>query len=88
MSDVIGILVKDYGVETNKKGSIFRDLVLTDDTKEEIKVTLWSTIAEHFSCKDFSPIAIKRASIVEYNGENKLNCLGGTLIWVTFYKIY
>ncbi len=79
--DVLGILIQDHGVDTTSVGTIFRDILLTDDTKEQIMVTLWNTNAENFKCEKFDVIIVKNGTIIEYQGSKKLNCLSGSLVW-------
>lgn len=81
-TDIIGILVENYGLETSNNGTLMRDIILTDTTKEMIVTALWGSQAESFACEKFSVIIIKNGIVIEFKGKNKLNALSGTLIWV------
>lgn len=89
---MIGILVKDFGLDKNYKNNIMRELAITDTTKEMLSVYLWSKTAENFSVENLSVIVIRRAVVTDYDGLKKLNCISGTLIWVkyvfNFMQIY
>jgi len=59
-----------------------RDICLTDQTKSNAYVTLWSGEAENFNCTKFSVIAIRRGTVTEFANQKKINCLSGSLVWV------
>lgn len=81
-ADLLGILIKDFGVETNPNSVPLRDLMITDKEKEMIIVTMWGAAAENFKSIEKSVIAIRNGSVGEYQEKKKINVISGTLVWV------
>jgi replication factor A1 len=52
-----------------------RDLVLYDASQKEVRVTLWSALAETFGAEAGALVAIKNAKVSEYNGGRTLSTL-------------
>lgn len=80
--DVIGVLVKNFGLEKNWKGTSMRELALTDLNKNMLIITLWGLQAENFEADNFTIIVIRKGIVTEYEQKKKLNCISGTLVWV------
>lgn len=80
--DIIGILVQDFGLDTNYRSTMMRDLAITERSKETIVATIWKNEAQNFIAERFTVIIIRRGQVVEYEGKRKINCLFGTLVWV------
>lgn len=78
----MGIIDEIYDMETTTRGSISRDVAITDKTKTTIIATMWSSEAENFKANIFDSIILRNSIVVEYQGIKKLNCLNGSLIWV------
>jgi len=43
-----------------------------DDSQKEIRVTLWGSLADNFSCSPNAIVAIKSVRVGEYNGGTSL----------------
>lgn len=84
--DIKGVIVKNFGLEKNWKGTPMREFALTNERKENLVATLWGKQAENFLAELFSVIIIRRAFVTEFEGMKKLNCVSGTLVWV-FYSV-
>lgn len=80
--DVIGILLRDYGLEKNSNNVSMRDLSITDKKKGMIVATLWGTTAEKFKSQEKSVIVIRKGVIGTFQEKLKINCTYGTLVWV------
>lgn len=78
----MGVLVKNFGLDKNWKGSPMRELALTDINKNMVIITLWSLHAENFVADKFSIIIVRKGIVSEYQGKKKSNCISGTLVWV------
>lgn len=76
------MLVKDFGLDKNYKGTTMRELSITDETKSMLSITLWSINAENFSAEKVSVLVIRKAVVTEYESIKKLNCISGYLLWV------
>lgn len=83
-SDILGILVEDFGLDQISTGTKMRDICLTDKSKSNVLATLWSGEAVNFNCPKFSVIAIRKATLTEFEGQKKLNCLSQCLVWVNY----
>lgn len=79
----MGVLVKDFGVNQKIIGTYFRDIFLTNNNSDMVMVTLYAEEAIQFNANEFSTIVIRKAIIDEIDGKKKLNCVNGTLVWVT-----
>lgn len=84
LEDIVGILVKDYGLERNTNDVSMRDLAITDRNKEMIVATLWASIAENFMATENTVIVIRKAVVAEFQEIKQINCTSGTLILVIF----
>lgn len=82
VKDLLGILLKDYGLEENTNKVPMRDISITDAKKGMIIATLWGTAAERFKSIPNSVIAIRKGVFSEYQSKSKINCTIGTLVWV------
>jgi hypothetical protein len=80
--DIIGIVVKDFGLEGIKK-----QLLITDSTKESILVSLWRSDAENFSGELYEPLALRNAIVSNYMNRKTLSTNKDTLIWVNLYYL-
>lgn len=74
-------------MEKNHKGTLMRELDLTDASKTMLTITLWGANAEKFSSPKFTVLLIRRGTVREYDGQKKVSCLSGTLIWVALNSI-
>lgn len=86
--DVVGIIVKDFGLEKNYKDVPMREIALTNPSKAKVTITLWDVNAEKFSVENFSSVVVRKAIVTEYEGIKKLNCIAGTLVWVIFFDTF
>lgn len=80
--DLIGVLVEVYDLENTGK-STKRDLMLTDETKKSLIVTVWGKAAEEFAAEINSVVAIRRGSTSQFMGLSSVNIFSGTLFWVS-----
>lgn len=65
--DLVGILIKDFGVELNSNSVSMRDLSVTDRNKDMIIVTLWGAFAENFRANEKSTIVVRKGVVGVYN---------------------
>lgn len=80
--DVIGIVVKNWGLVKMDGGRKRRELHLTDQTKACVRVTLWNNAADDFGEIEQLPVALRRAVVNEFQNVKCLNTYWFTLDWV------
>lgn len=63
-------------------GMPYRDLSITDKSKEMMVATLWGMAAQKFKENNNSTIIFRKAILGEFKQQPKLNCYSGTLVLV------
>lgn len=66
---MIGVYIQDYGLETTSNGMLFRDVSITDNSKEMMIVTIWGMSAEKFEGKHNSVMVFRKAMLGEFHGQ-------------------
>ncbi|KAI8884645.1 putative replication factor-A protein 1 [Backusella circina FSU 941] len=71
--DVMGVITEDQGVseivsKATGKPTTKRDVILADDSKKQIRLTLWDAQAQDFDASGFPVLAIKGARVGDWGG--------------------
>ncbi|XP_039303739.1 replication protein A 70 kDa DNA-binding subunit isoform X2 [Solenopsis invicta] len=83
--DVLGVVttigdVQHFTARATGRELIKRDISIVDDSGTMVTVTLWRTQAEEFDASNNTIIAIKRASVGEFNGRKNLSLTMSSII--------
>lgn len=86
MTDFIGIMGKDFGLETTPNGSKKRDILLTDQSKKTVMLTLWGADAENAKFKEISVVLVRHGVTGKTFSTTVLQCNSSYGTWISVRK--